>query len=151
MGDAQRLVNPEPKNYRDYLETWFLINGLAENDPKKAFPVLEDTIFRLNDTLSAFIKVAEFIDVSGEIVDDGEVQVGAFGGSMVRELTGSLGLADSMIRRLALADFGKMKAITNKFERAEIRVLAKMLVLRSILGQKNGVKNAITETGIEEN
>jgi hypothetical protein len=134
MKDAQALVNPSPKNYQDFLEIWFLASAYASSDADKAFPLLEDAIFRLNDTLSAFIKVGEFIDVSGEMIEDGEVQVGALGGSMVKGLTQELGVANQTIRNLAVADFGKTKALTNKFDRPEVRILAKMLVLRAILG-----------------
>lgn len=150
MRDAQNLVRPDPKNYRDYLEAWLLINGLAEVDPEKAFPVLEQTIYRLNGTLEAFVKVAEFIDVAGEIVDDGEVQVGAFGGSMIREVTGNLGMADGVIRNLSAADFGKMRTVANGFDRTEIRVLAKMLVLRAILGDRTKKSSDKLPLGVEE-
>src|SRR5204862_6783057 len=115
MKDAQMMVNPSPKNYKDYIEVWFLASAYAENDPEKAFPILEEAIFRLNDTLSAFIKVGEFIDVSGEMIDDGEIQLGAFGGSMMNGLTRELGIANLPIRNLAIADFGKTKALTNSF------------------------------------
>lgn len=134
MKDAQALVNPQPKNYQDFLEVWFLASALSGTDAEKAFPLLEDTVMRLNDTLAAFIKVGEFIDVSGEIIDDGEVQIGAFGGRMMNDLTRELGAANVAIRNLAAADFGKTKALTNKFERTEVRILAKMLVLRAVLG-----------------
>lgn len=136
LKDAQTLVNPSPKNYQDFLNVWFLASAYAANDPEKAFPLLEDTILRLNDVLSAFIKVGEFMDISGEMIDDGEVQVGAFGGSMVNSLTRELGVANFTIRNLAVADFGKTKALTGKFDRAEVRILAKMLVLRAILGDE---------------
>jgi len=136
MKDAQGLVNASPKNYLDFMEIWMLASGLAETNAEKAFPVLEDTISRLNETLSAFIKVGEFMDVSGEMIDDGEVQVGSFGGSMVKELTRGLGMADATILNLAKSDFTKTKTLTNRFDRQEVRILAKMLVLRAILGDK---------------
>jgi hypothetical protein len=133
MGDAERFVNPQPKNYQDFLMSWMLASGYAETNPDKAFPLLESTILRANDTISAFIKVAEFIDVQDEMVSDGEVQVGMFGGSMVRGVTSELGLASSTIKTLAKADFQKTVNLTNSFDRTEIRVLAKMMVLRSVL------------------
>lgn len=139
MKDAQGLLVAAPKNYQDFMEVWILASGFALTDAEKAFPVLDDTIFRLNDTINAFVKVGEFMDVSGEMIEDGEVQVGSFGGSMVRELTRGLGAAaaDVTLLSLAKADFAKTKALTNKFERQEVRILAKMLVLRAILGDKN--------------
>jgi hypothetical protein len=136
MRDVEALVDPQPKNYQDYLFSWMLCAGYAEADPNKAFPMLEGTIRRANDTISAFIKVAEFIDVNDEIVVDGEVQVGMFGGSMVREMTGELGMASDTIRSLANADFTKTKELANSFDRNEIRVLAKMMVLRAVLDKR---------------
>lgn len=140
MKDAASFVNPSPKNYQDFLLTWMLASGYAAVDPDKSFAILDDTIGRANETISAFVKVGEFIDVSEEMIQDGEVQVGAFGGSMIRGMTRELGIADTTIQALAAADFGKTKALTNHFDRPEVRVLAKMLVIRSILGEKGKLK-----------
>lgn len=136
MLDAERLVNPQPKNYQDFLLSWMLASGYAEATPERAFPLLESTILRANDTISAFFKVAEFIDANEEIMDDGEMQIGMFGGSMLRELTVGLGMATGTIRSLAAADFAKTKNLTNTFDRTETRVLAKMLVLRAVLDKR---------------
>ena len=147
MKDAERFVNPQPKNYQDFMLTWMLISGYAEADPDKAFPLLSDTVLRLNDTVSAFIKAAEFIDVRGEMIDDGEVQVGQFGGGLLRGLTSELKIAQPTLLNLAKADFARTKAATNTFDRPEIRVLAKMLVLRTILNPK-GATQEDPEIGI---
>jgi hypothetical protein len=148
MKEAQALVNPVPKTYQDFLLTWMLATGYAESDPDKAFPLLEETIMRANDTLAAFIKVGEFIDVAGEMIDDGEVQVGAFGGQMVRGLTSELGMAESTLRTLAKADFKKTRDLTNRFERSEVRILAKMMILRAVLGEgKEAKKEAEVSEG----
>lgn len=136
MRDAQGLLNPQPKNYQDFILTWMLAAGYAEADPEKAFPLLEETIYRANDTISAFVKVGEFIDVAEEMIQDGEVQVGAFGGQMVRGMTKELGVADATIRSLVKADFKKTTDLTAKFDRPEVRILAKMMVLRAVLGDK---------------
>ena len=136
MKDAAAMVNPQPKNYKDFILVWMLASGYAEADPDKAFPLLDDAINRLNDTITGVVRIAEFLDVSGEIVDDGEVQVGAFGGSMMREITRGLGVVDGTLRSLAKADMVKTKALTNRFDRPEVRVLAKMLVLRAVMGEK---------------
>jgi hypothetical protein len=136
MKDAAAMVNLQPKNYKDFLLVWMLASGYAEADPDKAFPLLDDAISRLNDTITGVVRIAEFLDVSGEIVDDGEVQVGAFGGSMMREITRGLGVVDGTLRSLAKADLVKTKALTNRFDRQEVRVLAKMLVLRALMGNK---------------
>lgn len=135
MDEASSLINPQPKNYRDYTETWIVASGYAGVDTDKSFPMLEDTIFRLNETITAFVKVGEFIDTTNEIFVEGELQLGSFGGEMTRGLTRSLGALDATVLHLAKADFARTKALTNKFDRQEVRILAKMIVLRGILGE----------------
>ncbi len=132
--EARRLTNYQPVNYQDYIEIGMVVNSYATIDPEKAFPLLESAIYRLNDTIAAFVKVGEFIDVNGDMVDEGEIQLGSFGGGMTRGLLSGLGTAVAPIRQLAIADFKKTKELTNRFDRQEVRVLAKMLVLRAIFG-----------------
>jgi hypothetical protein len=141
MDDARSTINLQPKNYQEFLQVLLLAGGYAQVDADKAFPVLEDTIFRINDTIAAAIKVAEFMDTNNEIIEDGEVQIGSFGGGMTRELMRGLGPIEPMIRSLAKSDFARTKALTNKFDRPEPRILAKMLVLRGIFGEKKQVTN----------
>lgn len=148
MRDAERLINPQPKNYRDFLFTWMVASGYSEANPDKAFPMLEDAILRANETISAFVKVAEFIDVNEELIDHGEVQVGMFGGQMIRGMTKELGIANTTLISLAKADFNKTKALTNTFDRIEVRVLAKMLILRAVL-DKNPKKDPMSD-GFED-
>jgi hypothetical protein len=136
LREAESLVNPSPKNYQDFLLTWMLATGYASAKSDRAFTLLDETIQRANSTIDAFVRVGEFIDVAEEMVVDGEVQLGAFGGSMVRGLTGELGMADGTIRMLALQDFAKTKNLTNRFDRTEVRVLAKMMVIRAVLNDK---------------
>jgi hypothetical protein len=140
MKEAASFANPSPKNYQDFLLNWILASGYAKVDSARSFALLDELIGRANETISAFVKVGEFIDVAEEVIQDGEVQVGAFGGSMVRGLTRELGVADDTLKTLAAADFGKLKASTNNFDRPEVRVLAKMLVIRAILGKDDKTK-----------
>ena len=135
MADAERLLPPQPKNYQDFMLTWIVISGYAEADPDKAFPLLNGAISRVNDTLAAVIKIGEFIDVNEDFIEDGEAQIGAFGGSMLRGFTSELALVGTTatIRTLALADLKKTNAAANTLERPEARVLAKMLILRAVL------------------
>lgn len=134
MNEARNMVNLQPKNYRDYLGVWMLAGAYAKSDTDKAFPILDDAIGRLNETISAFIKVGEFIDVNEEMIEGDEVQVGSFGGEITRGLLGELGASNSILQSLAITDFTKTKALTNRFDRLEVRILAKMLVLRAVLG-----------------
>jgi hypothetical protein len=144
MREAERFVNPQPKNYMDFMQNWMLASSYAQIDAEKSFPVLEETVFRLNETIAAFIKVGEFIDVNGDYIEDGEVQVGSFGGEITNGMMRSLGATDLTILNLAKQDFARTKSLTNKFDRTEVRILAKMLILRALFGGQNE-KSAITK------
>ncbi|CAN5869240.1 hypothetical protein BH20ACI4_BH20ACI4_28050 [soil metagenome] len=142
MKQAESFVNNTPKNYLDYMQMWLLASGYAQVNADKSFPILETAIYNLNDTIAAFIKVAEFIDVNGEIIEDGEVQVSGFGGGgITRELIGGLGASEPTIRALSEADFGRMRNLSNKFDRTEVRILAKMLILRAVFDSKSLSEN----------
>lgn len=139
MKDAESAAVPQPKNYQDYMLHWMLIAGYSEVNPDKAFTMLNETILRLNDTISAFVKSAEFMDAQGDILsDEGEVQVGQLGGSILRSLTRELKIATPTLKNLTKANFEKTRAVTNAFDRREVRVLAKMLVVRTVLDKDGG-------------
>lgn len=134
LEEARRLIVFQPVNYRDYMEIWMVISAYSKVNPERAFPLLENTIYKLNNLMEAFVEVGKFIDVTGDIVEDGEVQLGSFGGGMTRQILSGLSSSDTVVRNLSVADFERMKGISNRFNRPEVRVLAKMLVLRSVLG-----------------
>ncbi len=136
MLEAEQLVVRQPKNYLDLMNSWAFGTGYLAVDPDKAFQVFDDVVFKTNELVAAGVKIAEFVDVNEEVIADGEFQVGAFGGQMIQTFTRSAGIADSAIKVMIDADFEKTKALTNRFDRTELRVLAKLMVLRTVLGKE---------------
>lgn len=136
MLEAEQLVVRQPKNYLDLMNAWAFGTGYLAVDSDKAFQVFDDVVFKTNDLVAAGVKIAEFVDVNEEVIADGEFQVGAFGGQMIQTFTRSAGIADSAIKVMIDADFDKTKALTNRFDRTELRILAKVMVLRTILGMQ---------------
>jgi hypothetical protein len=133
MREANVLVKQNPQNYVDYMLVWSLATGYSKVEPDEAFLLIEGAIFRLNETIAAMVKVAEFIDVRGDFVIDREVQVGAFGGSMTRGVIGAISTSDNVLRDLSIADFDRTKGLVQKFEQPEVRILVRFMVLRSLL------------------
>lgn len=146
MGEASQLVTSQPKTYLDFMQVWTLASGYALVDAEKSFPILDDVVFRLNDTIEAFVKVAEFIDVSEDMIIDNEVQLGSFGGAMTRGLIGSLKNSDTVLRSMAENDFEKTKSLADRFSRREVRIMAKMLIMRSVLDDG---KNKVSFEGMD--
>ncbi|MBX3266066.1 MAG: hypothetical protein KF831_05105 [Acidobacteria bacterium] len=136
MREAESFIRPDPRNYQDFIATWSVISGYAAAEPDRAFMMLDDTIYRANEVIAAFVRVGEFIDVTEQMIVDGEIQLGSFGGGMIRGLSSELNVAEATIGLLVDADLARTKAAADKFDRPETRVLARMMILRNILGTK---------------
>ncbi|MGI8468439.1 MAG: hypothetical protein ACR2N3_08300 [Pyrinomonadaceae bacterium] len=135
MREAESLATPQTKNYRDYMSNWWLANGYSAIAPEKSFTILERTIPPLNDVISGFAKIAEFMDDGGNIIFDGEVSMVGTGTPIGggAQFFGALQGSQRVARNLAKADFARTKNLTDKFERPEFRALSRLLVLRSLL------------------
>jgi hypothetical protein len=138
VSEAEGLVTNQPKNYQEFMENWMLAGGIVRAAPEKSFSILENAIFRINDVINAGVTIAEFIDVNNEIVQDGELLVGAFAGGMTMSITRSLAGSDNLLFDLAQADFDRTKALTDRFDKPEIRIMAKTLLLGVVLGDRTG-------------
>ena len=115
MREAERFVSSQPKNYMEYMQSWMLASSYSEINSDKAFPILEDVVLRLNDTISVLdIKVGEFIDVNGDFIEDGEVQVGSFGGEVTNSLLRELGEADSTLQKSGKRRFCQNQSINQQ-------------------------------------
>mgnify|MGYP000942255857 CR=1 FL=1 len=136
MREAESFIRPDPRNYQDFIATWSVISGYAAAEPNRAFMMLDDTIYRANEVIAAFVRVGEFIDVTEQMIVDGEIQLGSFGGGMIRGLSSELNVAEATIGLLVEANLERTKAAADKFDRPETRVLARMMILRNILGTK---------------
>ncbi len=136
MREAESFIRPDPRNYQDFIATWSVISGYAAAEPNRAFMMLDDTIYRANEVIAAFVRVGEFIDVTEQMIVDGEIQLGSFGGGMIRGLSSELNVAEATIGLLVDADLERTKAAADKFDRPETRVLARMMILRNILTDK---------------
>lgn len=150
MREAESFIRPDPRNYQDFIATWSVISGYAAAEPNRAFMMLEDTIYRANEVRAAFVRVGEFIDVTEQMIVDGEIQLGSFGGGMIRGLSSELNVAEATIGLLVEANLERTKAAADKFDRPETRVLARMMILRNILGEKPGANVEELMSGVEK-
>lgn len=131
MREADRVAPLYPKNYADFMVVFAVASGYAMVDPEQAFPRIENLIASTNEIINAGVKVAEFIDVPGEIVEDNEVKIGAFGGPMGASMLRQMSIANVPLKKLAEFDLDRTRALADRFDRPEARVLAKILILRA--------------------
>lgn len=145
MRDAEMLTPAEPVTMADYMLKFMVISAYSESNPAKAMDHLDGLLYKANDLIESFVDVGEFIDITGNIVVDGEVMTGGFGGGMVRGLTGEMAVAKGPVTNLARADLARLNGILNRIRRPEIRIVLKMMVLSAILSEPAKKDAAVEE------
>jgi hypothetical protein len=137
-----RLV-AQPKFAADMLAHLLVAHAYVSVDPPIAFEMLEGLVFQSNDLVAAMIKLGEFA-LGNSAIENNEIRFGGVGQfflGMVMGITSERGGAfgnqfgdfQSDFAKLAVADFDRLQALTNKFDRTELRLIARILVLQSLL------------------
>ncbi|OLE52337.1 MAG: hypothetical protein AUG51_18490 [Acidobacteria bacterium 13_1_20CM_3_53_8] len=132
LDEARNLVNYRAKNFIQLGVQLEVARSYALVDPVKSLSMLEPIIDQLNELISAGSVIGGFI--SEEFVRDDEIVmlepigelVGMFSMQYGRELSA-----------LATSDFARTKAAADRFQRPEVRLLARMLIARSILAPQS--------------
>ncbi|MCZ2391192.1 MAG: hypothetical protein LC113_08960 [Acidobacteria bacterium] len=152
MRQADQIAPRYPRNYADFMVTFSVAAGYAMVDPEQAFPRIEALIAGSNEILNAGVRVLEFVDPEGSMFGDGEVKIGAFGGA-AGSLVSGLSMFNVPLARLAAYDLTRTRALADRFDRPEARVLGKILILRVVatkfipatVDQRSGPEKAETQ------
>jgi hypothetical protein len=141
LGEAQRLTNRRANTYRQFDQQLRVADAFAPLDPSRSFEVLDPGINQLNELLSAAALLSGF---EVDIFKDGELPLQ--GGS---ELGGMVARYGQELAKLAKIDFERAEASANKFQLAEPRLLARLTMVRNVLGvpQAGGFNNAFGGRG----
>jgi len=126
LGEAQRLTNRRAGNYQQFEQQLKVAEAFAPFDPARSFEVLDPGINQLNELLSAAALLSGF---EVNIFRDGELPLE--GGSELGSMVARYG---QQMARLAKLDFERAEASANKFQLAEPRLLARLTIVRNVLG-----------------
>lgn len=132
LSDAERLVNLQPKERRDFTENRNLATAYASVNADKSFAILENMIYRLNDVIEGFIKVNEFSGNS-RMVENGEM---IMSGSS-RQFTNYVSINGNNLQELAEADLKRLKNLGDKFARPEFRIEIRLRIAQNLLNPSN--------------
>ena len=126
LGEAQRLTNRHATGYSQFEQQLRVADAFATLDSARSFEVLDPGIGQLNELMSAAAVLSGF---EVNVFRDGEMPL---------EPTNSLA---SMVLRygqelasLAKLDFERAEISANKFQLAEPRLIARLAIVRGILG-----------------
>ena len=126
LDEARALVSKKATSYGQFEAQINVAQAYATIDPAKSFETLEPGINQINELLSAASILSGF---EVNIFKDGELPLRG-GGS----LSGLVTKYGSELAALAKLDFEKAQSMTERFQLAEPRILARLTVIRGVLG-----------------
>jgi hypothetical protein len=124
----------------DFSDNRMLADAYAGIDTEKTFQILENMAYRLNGVIDGYLKFMEYSD-NKRVVENGELVMN----NSSRQFTNYFNLSSTALQSLAGADFNRVRDLSDKFERPEIRVATRLIIARSLL--KTGPQNNVVLTG----
>lgn len=127
LEEARPLVKVDlnSENHSNALLT--LLLGYALVDPGKAFAIIEPIINRVNEDISKLVLVDKIIKTGA--IKNGEIVMHQPG----MPLDSVMFKYAPGVTALAKADFNRTVALADRFERHELRILARLLMAQSIM------------------
>lgn len=139
LDEARGLVTRRATNYGHLEAQVNVAHAYAALDPARSFETLEPGINQINELLSAAAILSGF---EVNIFRDGELPLKG-GGS----LTGLVVRYGTELASLARIDFERAQLIADRFQLAEPRVLAKLTMVRGVLGVPDSANNGFGRGG----
>lgn len=133
LSDAETFIKPDLTSETQTNALFGLMLAYALIEPPKAFSIMERTIDRANDDLGKMLLLEKIIK-SG-VVQKGEIKLRNSQTLPADLIVFRYGKA---ITALAEADFDRTKAAADRFERNELRLLARLLLAQSLLRRDGG-------------
>jgi len=126
MDDARNLVSRRATNFDDFGNQLKVADAYSSLDIKKSFEILDAGIAQLNELLQAATVLNGF---EVDIFKDGELSLKAND-----DLVGMLARFGGELATLAKIDFEGARGTADKFQLAEPRMNARLMIVQGILG-----------------
>jgi hypothetical protein len=126
LEDARAMVTRRASNYSQLQAQIKVAHAYSALEPARSFEILEPGIQHLNELVSAAAILNGF---EINVLRDGELPLQGGGG-----LAGMVTAFGSELASLAKIDFERAQALTDRFSQTEPRILAKLALIRGILG-----------------
>jgi hypothetical protein len=130
LEEAQGFVNYRAKNITQLGAQLMVVQAYAKLNPERSLTMLEPIVDQLNELLAAAVTLGGFI-LDQEVMRDDEIRMEVFTGV----LPFATGYFMPDLRSLAVSDFDRTRALAERFQRDEIRMMARLLVVQSVLGE----------------
>lgn len=131
LDEAQGMVNYRAKNITQLGAQLLVAQSYVKLAPERSLAQLEAIVDQLNELLAAAVTLGGFI-LDEEVMHDDEIRLEIF--------TSALPMFSSQytpdLRLLATFDFERTRSLAERFQRDEVRMMARLLVIQSVLGEQ---------------
>jgi hypothetical protein len=133
LNEARQFTNRRATNYRQLEQQLAVADAFRDLEPARSFEILEPGIVQLNELLTAAATLSGF---EVNVFQDGELPLEGRNGlsNMVTRYGHALGL-------LATSDFDQSQTLANRFQLSESRIVARLSIVRSMLGKEPGFRS----------
>ena len=131
LEEARSLLDRQPDNEREVEALLEVARGYALVEPAKTFELLDPLIDQANDMMSAAALLEKF-GAGGGMFRKGEMVLGPGMG----ELGGMYARYVKALAELSRVDFDRTRQTADRFNRDEARLMARLIVARSILSDR---------------
>lgn len=133
LNEARQFTNRRATNYRQLEQQLMVADAFRDLEPARSFEILEPGIVQLNELLTAAATLSGF---EVNVFQDGELPLEGRNGlsNMVTRYGHVLGL-------LATSDFDQSQTLANRFQLSESRIVARLSIVRSMLGKEPGLRS----------
>lgn len=140
LEEASGMVSQRAKNIYQLGAQLMLAHAYASLDPSRSFAILEPVVDQLNELLNAATVLGGFF--IEELVKDDEIMLGPIS-TFLNFSSNETAQYFADLAVLARPDFDRTKALVDKFERGEIRIMMRLLLAQSILApQQKGAASS---------
>jgi hypothetical protein len=133
LDEAQSMVSYKAKNIKQLGAQLMVAQAYIALDPARSLAMLEPIVDQLNELLAAAVTLGGFI-LDEEVMREDEIRLEVFT-SMLGMFSGQVGLG---LQTLSSYDFERTRALADRFQRDEVRMMARLLVVQSVLGDQEG-------------
>ncbi len=131
LDEARGMTSVRAKNSKQLMTQLAVAKAYVSLDPSRSFTILEPMVDQLNELIAAGALLGGFF--AEEFVQDDEIAMDAM--SMMLGSLASTEYAGDLAT-LAGADFERTKALADRFQRPEVRVIARLLIAQSTLSDQ---------------
>jgi len=128
LNEAQTLIKTGFENETQANALLALVGAYALVEPEKAFAIIERTVDRANDEMAKLLILDKFISTG--MIKKGEISMQHSGMIPIDFAVFKYGKS---VAALANADFDRTRAAADRFERNELRLMARLLLAQTLL------------------